>query len=152
MPGIENRFFVNVEVAIVRDGRYLMIVRGEEEEFGAGWLCMAGGTVEWQGAETVDDVLEVTARREIMEEIGLALGETIVYVESHTFDAGGPALDIVMLAQPATSADEPHIASPGEVASLEWMTLAEICADERTPPWTRESLRRTERLRVLLRW
>ncbi|HWV34671.1 MAG TPA: NUDIX hydrolase [Thermomicrobiales bacterium] len=152
MPGMENRFFVNVEVAIVRDGRYLMIVRGEEEEFGAGWLCMAGGTVEWQGPETVDDVLETTARREVMEEIGLDLAESIIYVESHTFVAGGPALDVVMLAQPASGEATPYIASPGEVASLQWMTVDDACADERAQPWTRESLRRAERVRTLLRW
>lgn len=150
MPTVENTFFVNVEVVIVRQGRFLMIERGEGEEFGAGWFCMPGGTVEWD--IPMDDALEVTARREVMEEVGLALDETIVYVESHTFDAGGPALDVVMLARPADPAAEPRIVSPDEVAALCWMTLVEIFADNRVQSWTRESLQRAATLRKMLNW
>lgn len=150
MPTVENTFFVNVEVVIVRQGRFVMIERGQSEEFGAGWLCMPGGTVEWD--IPMDDALEVTARREVMEEVGLTLDETIVYVESHTFDAGGPALDVVMLARPADPAEEPRIVSPDEVAALCWMTLVEIFADNRVQPWTRESLQRAATLRKMLNW
>lgn len=150
MSAVENRFLVNVEVVIVRENRFLMIERGHGEEFGAGWLCMPGGTVDWD--IPVEDALEVTARREVIEEVGLSLDAAMAYVESHTFDAGGPALDVVLLARPADSAADPYVASPDEVASVDWMTLAEIIADERVQPWTKESLRRAEKLRKMLNW
>jgi 8-oxo-dGTP diphosphatase len=150
VSAVENRFLVNVEVVIVRENRFLMIERGHGEEFGSGWLCMPGGTVDWD--IPVEDVLEVTARREVIEEVGLSLDAAMAYVESHTFDAGGPVLDVVLLARLADSAADPYVASPDEVASVEWMTLAEIIADERVQPWTKESLRRAEKLRKMLNW
>jgi 8-oxo-dGTP pyrophosphatase MutT (NUDIX family) len=147
----KGHFIVNVEVAIVRDSRYLMIVRGEDEDFGAGWLTLPGGTVDWNGPG--NDAIEATARREALEEVGLGLGEIIVYIESHTFGANDdPCLDVVVLATPATDADEPWIASPGEVAALRWMTLDEINADDRAQSWTHESLRRAEIRRNQLGW
>ncbi|MGI8486686.1 MAG: NUDIX domain-containing protein, partial [Thermomicrobiales bacterium] len=79
MADSTNQFLVNVEVAIVRGDEYLMIVRGDDEEFGAGWLGMPGGKVDWN--EPLADVLEHTARREVMEEVGLLLDEPIHYVE-----------------------------------------------------------------------
>lgn len=145
-----NRFFVNVEVAIARDGQYLMIVRGDKEEYGAGWLGMPGGTVESE--YPTPDALEITARREVMEEVGLDLDDMIFYVESHTFGDEAPCLDVVMLARAAAATDEPVIASPGEVAELRWMSLNDILADPRTQLWTRESLQRAEQLRTCLNW
>ena len=150
MSGSVNRFFVNVEVAIVRDDHYLMIVRGDEEEFGAGWLGMPGGTVDWD--EPLADALEITARREVMEEVGLVLDDTIHYVESHTFGLEQPCFDVVVLARPSTGAAAPYIASPGEVAELRWMTLADILIDPRAQIWTRESLQRADQLRTRLNW
>ena len=56
-------YIVNVEGAVVKDGRYLMIVRGEQESHAPGALTFPGGKVE--DAESVDNVLEETIRREI---------------------------------------------------------------------------------------
>ncbi len=145
-----NQFLVNVEVAIVRGDEYLMIVRGDDEEFGAGWLGMPGGKVDWN--EPLADVLEHTARREVMEEVGLVIDDVIHYVESHTFGLDGPFLDVVVLGRPSPQSSEPYRASPGEVADLRWMTLPEILNDSRAQSWTRESLQRADQLRSRLSW
>jgi len=46
----------------------------------------------------VQDVLEITIRREIMEEVGVEVHDDVNYVESHSFVADGePYVDIVFL-------------------------------------------------------
>jgi 8-oxo-dGTP diphosphatase len=130
----------NVEVLVVRNNRFLTIVRSADEEFGAGWLCFPGGKLEPGTADP--DALESTARRELMEEVGLDVGiNSLVYVESHTFlIASGTVLDIVMMTETATG--EPVARDPAEVAEVLWLTEREIMDDPRVQPWTRESLRR----------
>lgn len=129
-------FVVNVEAVVYRADRYLMIVRAEEETFGGGWLCFPGGTVD-HGAP-MDDVLERTARREVLEEVGLDVPGPWRYVESHTFDAGVPVLDVVLMAP--SNDGEPQAISAAEVASVHWMTVDEIAAHPATQPWTRRTL------------
>ena len=129
-------FVVNVEIVVVRGDRILMIVRGDAL-FGAGWLTFPGGKLDWEGE--VPHALEATARRELLEEVGLALAPPVVYVESHTFAVGDMhVLDVVMLARAGEG--EARIAAPEEVAGVAWMTAEEILADPRVQPWTRASL------------
>lgn len=141
---------VNVEVAIVRDGHYLMTERGDGESYGAGWLGFPGGKLEWIAAE--QDAVEATARREAAEETGVILGPEVVYVESHTFGTDDPCLDIVVLARPAANSPQAFIRDRDEVASLAWMTLDEIANDPRVQPWTLASLERAEAVREQLGW
>lgn len=142
-------FWVNVEVAILREGRYLAIVRGEREEYGAGWFGFPGGTVDWDGP--LQNAIEETARREVFEEVGIPLDDPIVYIESHTFDAAGsPILDIVVLAR--SSSGDPWPKAPDEVTAVEWMTAKALRADTRTQSWTRKSLDLTEARRAELGW
>lgn len=139
---------VNVEVAVVReDGRYLMIVRGDDEEYLPGVLVFPGGKLD---PEVVTDAIEATAIRELHEEVGLRVSEPH-YVESHTFLAGDElVLDVVVLARYAGG--EPHAADPGEVAAVRWMSVAEIHAHPDVQPWTRVSLERAERVRRTAGW
>lgn len=65
-PPSSNTPRVGCGVAILRDGRLLLMRRGREPE--AGCWSLPGGKVD-PGEPT-----ETTARREIMEELGLALG------------------------------------------------------------------------------
>jgi 8-oxo-dGTP pyrophosphatase MutT (NUDIX family) len=83
---IADTYIVNVEGAIVRDGRYLMVVRGEEE-YAPGGLSFPGGKVEGQGSS--EDVLEETLRREIAEEVGLEVETDMAYLRSSAFVAEG---------------------------------------------------------------
>lgn len=77
-----DTFIVNVEVAVVREGRYLAIVRGAGVTYGSGWLVFPGGKTET--TDPTRNTLEETARREVREEVSLTLDDPIVYVESHT--------------------------------------------------------------------
>lgn len=92
---IADKYIVNVEGAIVKDGRYLMVVRGEEE-YAPGGLNFPGGKVE--GAGNIDDILEETLRREIAEEVDLEVHDEMAYVRSSAFVAEGePVVDVVFL-------------------------------------------------------
>jgi 8-oxo-dGTP diphosphatase len=134
-----SKFIVNVEAVVWRDGAFLMIERGAQTAYGAGWLSFPGGKVDWNGPEA--DILERTAARELHEEVGLRLDGPWHFVESHSF-GDDPVVDVVMIANAASSSGEPFIHAPQEVASVAWMTADTILADPRTQPWTVESLRR----------
>lgn len=141
---------VNVEVAILREGRYLLIVRGATETHAPGTLSLVGGKVEAVGQ--VPDVLEESLRREVAEEVGLSLVAPLAYVRSTAFvaDDGDPVVDVVFLARHA--AGEPTIVSPEEVAAIRWLTAAEVATDPLAPPWTRLSVALAEEQRLALGW
>jgi 8-oxo-dGTP diphosphatase len=137
-----DKFIVNVEAVAWRQGKFLMIERGAAMSYGAGWLSFPGGKVDWIGDEP--DIFERTAARELHEEVGIRLDGPWHYVQSKTF--GGvtdPVVDIVMIAR--AGPDEPFIHAPDEVASIAWMTEADILADPRTQPWTIETLAYVQR-------
>lgn len=140
---------VNVEGAIVRDGRYLLVVRGAKERHAAGMLSLVGGKVEDAG--TVANILEDTLRREIIEEIEVEVSD-IIYVHSTAFvsDDQEPVVDIVFLCKWAEG--EPTIRDFDEVASIRWLTANEVLTSPDTPDWTRNSIRRAEKMRSLLGW
>lgn len=142
-------FLVNVEAVIYRDGRFLMIERGSGEQYGAGWLGFPGGKVDWDGEGR--DVLERTAAREVREEVGLDVDGPWRHVENKVFAIDAlHVLDVVLLAR--WDDGEPSIASPEEVASIAWMTAAEILDDPRTQPWTRDSIAHCQPLIETLGW
>ncbi|CAA9580469.1 MAG: hypothetical protein AVDCRST_MAG49-4707 [uncultured Thermomicrobiales bacterium] len=145
-----GRYVVNVEAVIARRGRYLMTVRGDGEPHAAGTLSVPGGKVE--GGADGDDVLEATLRREVAEEVGLTVGDELVYLESKAFvaDDGTPVVDVVFLCR--LLADDPVRAAPDEVGAFRWMTAAEVAADPAAPPWTRRSIALAERRRAELGW
>jgi 8-oxo-dGTP diphosphatase len=143
-----ERYIVNVEGAIVKDGHYLMVVRGEEE-YAPGGLNFPGGKVE--GADNADDVLEKTLRREIAEEVGLEVHAEMAYVRSSAFVAeGDPVVDAVFLCR--WKSGEAVAADPAEVAAVRWLTAAEAIAHPETPPWTRLALELAEQKRQALGW
>jgi 8-oxo-dGTP diphosphatase len=145
---IADRYIVNVEGAIVKDGRYLMVVRGEEE-YAPGGLNFPGGKVE--GTEGADDVLEETLRREIAEEVGLEVEDEMAYVRSSVFLAEGePVVDVVFLCR--WKAGEARAVDPAEVAAVRWMTVEEASAHPETPPWARLSLKLAEEVRLARGW
>jgi 8-oxo-dGTP diphosphatase len=145
-------YIVNVEGAIVRpdDGRYLMVIRGEQESHAPGVLTFIGGKVEDAGI--ADNVLEETLRREIREEAGVEVFDEMAYVESKAFfaDDGDPVVDVVFLCRYRSG--RPTVGDPGEVAAVCWMTLEEILGHPKTPPWTRHSIQLAEDRRLAKGW
>jgi 8-oxo-dGTP diphosphatase len=141
-------YIVNVEVAVFRKGRYLAITRSTAEEIGAGDVSFPGGKVDLE--VPAPNILESTARREVLEETGLALADPIIYVESHTFGTlDTPVLDVVMLARAEEGALTP---SPDEVERADWLTFEEMLSHPLVQPWTKESLRRVDTFRRQLGW
>lgn len=144
-----NWYIVNVEGAIVKDSRYLMIIRGEGEEHAAGVLAFPGGKVE--DNEMASRVLEETLRRELREEVDVEIDDEIVYVDSGAFVAGDdPVVDIVFLCR--YQSGKPRACDPEEVAAVQWMTLNEILTHPKSPPWMSPIIERVEKVRVEKEW
>ncbi|MFF3015473.1 NUDIX hydrolase [Streptomyces sp. NPDC057939] len=134
------RYSVNVDVALRRGDEWLLIVRGLKEEHAAGTLSLVGGTVD---ADTPGgDVITDTARREVLEEIGVDLDAVeLSYAESAFFvtDTGSPVINVVLAGELPEQA-RPVIASPEEVADIRWVTLPALELDAACPPWTLRSV------------
>ena len=137
-------FIVNVEGAILRGERYLMILRGEEESHAAGTLSMPGGKVELD--EIGNDALEVALRREIKEEVGLEVSN-IRYLESKSFvaDDGEPVVDIVFFC--SCKEGGAVVGDPEEVAKVYWLSAQEVYDHPQTPPRIRQSIEKAEEVR-----
>ena len=145
----DNLFIVNPEGAIWRDGRYLVVVRGEEEEHAAGVLSFIGGGADLD--DQGDDLLENIVRREIREEVGLEISD-VAYVLSRSFMAGDNVQVAYMLFLCRYQAGEVRISDPGEVAEALWLTADEILQHPNCPPWARADIERLETRRMSLGW
>ena len=125
------------------------MVRGEGEEYLPRVLSFPGGKVE--GADFLQDVLEITVRREIKEEVGVEVHDDVTYVESHSFIWDSePVVDVVFLCK--YKEGEAHQGDLEEVDSVIWMSYEEILTHENVPVWTKESLKLAEKKRMQLKW
>lgn len=136
-PPPADRYIVNVEGIVVRDGRFLLGVRSEAEEHAPGTLAPPGGKVEGGAAA---HILEETARREVREEVGVEVADEITYLGSSLFvtAAGVPVVNVVMLCRYRAGTAAPVAAD--EFSSVAWLTAAEVAAHPLAPPWTRSSI------------
>ncbi len=139
-------YIVNVEAAIYKNDKWLIIKRSEKEEHAPGILSMVGGKVETRTVE--NEVLEETLKREIMEEVGIQVSERLHYVESKSFisDKGQVVIDIVFLCK--YQSGEPKCMSTDEVSGVYWMSCAEILESKNTPIWLKESIEKVENFRL----
>ena len=145
---MNQRYVVNVEAAVVRDGEFLVGRRAESEDHAAGTLPFLGGTVEDVGE--VEDALERAARREVREEAGVEVG-ALRYVESGAFLADGePCVNVVFLGRYESGTARPR--EPEEVAEVFWLAADEVVDHPDAPPWTEASVERAERRRADLGW
>ncbi len=146
------KVIVIVEGAIFKDGRYLLVVRGEQEDHAPGILALVGGKVEVFEDPAQDNVLENTLRREILEEVTIEIEDEMAYVESDAFptDAGDPVVDVIFLCK--YKSGTPSIGDEEEVAGLNWMTAQEIIHSTKIPEWTRRSIEKAEKKRIELGW
>jgi 8-oxo-dGTP pyrophosphatase MutT (NUDIX family) len=149
IPAPLPTYVVNTEGLVVRDGRYLMLVRGEGESQAPGALAAPGGKVEY--GDSLDGILEATLRREILEETGVKAGD-MAYVRSSQFnlDTGEPVLGVAFLCK--FESGQARVADPGEVSEVLWLTAREIDAHHGTPSWTRATVNAAEALRQALGW
>lgn len=135
---MNDLFAINVQAAIQRDGRWLVIERS------AG-LTHAGGTVE--STDATEGVLEDCARREVFEEVGVTLTADLHYVASTRFFSakGRWVVNVVFAARHEPGCGEPRVAAPDEVAWTGWCRTDELLADPRSPSWFIESIHAAER-------
>ena len=139
-------YVVNVE-AVVADGeRYLMVVRSLSEDHAPGGLTLPGGKVEHAGISS--QILEETARREVLEETGVEVEPGPVYLWSSSFiaDNDWPVVDVVFLC--LYQRGEATTRQPDEVAAVHWMTAAQIFGTPGLAPWTKHSIELAEARRI----
>ena len=135
-------YIVNVEAAIRQDDKWLVIQRGLQEEHAAGMLSLVGGKVDEQGASM--HVLEQTLLREVEEEVGLHVEESMNYVMSTSFYIGEDkcVINIVFLCKVASG--EAYAKSGEEVEAVTWLTTEEILTSEQAPSYLKDSITAAE--------
>jgi 8-oxo-dGTP diphosphatase len=139
-----EHYAVTVCVLIRRGDRWLLVVRAPEVAYAPNMIGMVGGHVEVTEPESA--VLEVAARREVAEEVGLDLSDVpLRYVESEFFiTPGGERQITVTFAAGAPPGNEPSVKAPDELAEVGWWTLRDLEADPRCPAWLPDLLRRAD--------
>jgi len=145
-----NLYVVNVEGAIHKDDKWLIIKRSEKEEHGPGLMTLVGGKVEID--EVQDGVLEDTLRREIREEVGIEVSDTMHYLESKTFllADGQMVVDVVFVCKYKSGEARP--VDTNEVGQIYWMTCEEVVDNGKAPIWLKESIKKAEEVRLKAGW
>ncbi|WP_066295576.1 NUDIX domain-containing protein [Bacillus sp. FJAT-29937] len=137
-------FIVNVEAAMWKNGKWLIIERSKKEEHAGGLLSLVGGKVEIEGNSA--DILERTLKREIFEEVGVRVQDRLGFVHSTSFvtDAGENVVNIVFLCEHESGEAFPK--SPNEVEQVLWLSAEEIFSHAQSPKYLIESIKRAESL------
>lgn len=137
-------FIVNVEGAIRKNDKWLIIERSKKEEHAGGLLSLVGGKVEIEGNSA--NILERTVKREIFEEVGVKVKDRLIYVHSTSFvtDKGENVIDIVFLCEHETGEAFPK--SHDEVEQVLWLTTEEIVSHPKAPSYLKESIKQSESL------
>jgi 8-oxo-dGTP diphosphatase len=138
-------FIVNVEGAIFKGDKWLLIERSKKESHAGGMITLVGGKVDLEGDSV--DILERTIKREIIEEVGIEINDKVHYVQSTSFvtDKGINVVDIVFLCEYSTGNAYPK--SHDEVEQVYWMTYQEIMDHPHAPIWPKESIKKAEIVR-----
>ncbi|GAA0370574.1 NUDIX hydrolase [Bacillus horti] len=141
-------FIVNVEGAVYKGDKWLLITRSVKEEHAGGTLSFVGGKVDPEKENTLD-ILEKTVRREVYEEVGVELKDTITYIYSSLFglDDGRQVINVVLLCE--YDKGTAYNKSPDEVDAVHWLTTDEVLEHLSAPPWLKESIVRADELRKL---
>lgn len=139
-------YIINVEGAIHKEGKWLIIERSAKEEHAGGELSLVGGTAENEGNSS--DLLERTLKRELYEEVGMVIKDEMHYVRNTTFmlNDGREVLDIVFLCE--MDSGEPFVKSPDEVEKVLWLTADEVNKHPKAPIWLKESIEAAEKIRI----
>ena len=137
-------FYVNVEGAVYKDDKWLIIRRGSKEEHAGGLLSLVGGTVEDNGDSK--GIFESTLHRELFEEVGVKV-KNIEYLQNTSFslDKGGTVINLVFLCE--WKEGEPFRKSPDEVEAIYWMTTEEVLRHPESPPWLLDSIKDADQKR-----
>lgn len=143
------QYIVNVEAAIYKDDKWLIIKRSELEEHAPGELSLVGGKVE--DASNEGSILEKTLKREIVEEVGITIFDNPIYVESNAFSTaqGQSVIDIVFLCRYKSGTAQGLC--PDEVIEVYWYTTKEILDNEKAPLYLKESIRKANDIKLSIK-
>lgn len=135
-------FIVNVEGAVWKNDRWLIIERSKKEEHAGGLLALVGGKAEMEG--DTSDILERTVKREISEEVGVKVKDRLDYVHSTSFitDADVNVVNVVFLCEYDDGEAFPK--SPDEVEKVLWLTSEEIFSHPKAPIYLKESIKKAD--------
>ncbi|QUG40367.1 NUDIX domain-containing protein [Psychrobacillus sp. INOP01] len=136
-------FIVNVEGAIYKNEKWLLVRRSEKEDHAAGLLSLVGGKVEIDGITS--NILEETLKREITEEVGIEVSN-LKYVNSSLFetDTGLTVIDIVFLCEHQSG--EPYAKCLDEVSDIFWMSTQEILDVADLPVYLKENIKLADKI------
>ncbi len=137
-------FIVNVEGAIRKNDKWLIIERSKKEEHAGGLLSLVGGKMDIEGSSS--NILERTVKREILEEVGVKVKDSLTYVNSTSFvtDTGQNVVDVVFLCEYESGEALPII--PDEVEKVFWLTSEEILNHPKSPIYLKENIKKAEAL------
>ena len=137
-------FIVNVEGAVRKNDKWLIIERSKKEEHAGGLLSLVGGKVDIEGSSS--NILERTVKREILEEVGVKVKDSLTYVNSTSFvtDTGQNVVDVVFLCEYESGEALPII--PDEVEKVFWLTSEEILNHPKSPIYLKENIKKAEAL------
>lgn len=137
-------YIVNVEGAIRKNNKWLIIERSKKEEHAGGMLSLVGGKVDLEGNSS--DILERTVKREIFEEVGVKVKDRLNFVHSTSFvtDTGVNVVNITFLCEHYSGKAYPK--SPDEVEKILWLTTEEILDHPKAPFYVKDSIKRAESL------
>ena len=138
-------FIVNVEGAIRKDDRWIIIERSMKEEHAGGGLSLVGGKVE---AENTTNILEKTLKREIAEEIGITIKDEMKYLHSITFttNQGIIVVDVIFLCEYESGTLE--VKDYDEVESIHLMSTEEIIVHPKMPDFVKGYIQMAEKVLI----
>lgn len=135
-------FIVNVEGAIRKDGKWIIVERSKKEEHAGGLLSLVGGKVDSEGNSS--NILEKTLKREIFEEIGIKVKENLKYIHSTSFvtDNGEIVVDIIFLCEYESGVI--FVKQPEEVEKVFLLATEEILNNPQAPIFLKEYIKCAE--------
>lgn len=138
---MNTKFIVNVEACILINNKWLLIRRGLKESHAPGLISLVGGKMDEK-----DSSLESTIKREVLEEVGIYIKDSVKYVESNYFisEKGNLVLDIVFLCEYRNG--NPEIQSKEEVAEILELSTEEVKDGDNIPDWTKKSILKASKL------
>ncbi|MFT9819282.1 NUDIX hydrolase [Lysinibacillus sp. NPDC056185] len=135
-------FIVNVEGAIRKDDKWIIVERSKKEEHAGGLLSLVGGKVDIEGISP--NILEKTLKREIFEEIGIKIKENLKYIHSTSFvtDKGENVVDIIFLCE--YESGDIFVKQPEEVEIVFLLATEEILNNPQAPKFLKEYIKYAE--------
>jgi 8-oxo-dGTP diphosphatase len=141
-----GRFFAGISALVRRpsDGKYLVLRRSEDKDFGSGaWECITGRVDQ---GERFEDAVH----REALEELGIEV-RTELFLGTMRFYRGEARPENEMVGvQFCCSAEKPEaLRLSWEHSECRWVTAAEAEALLPVGHWLRQTIERAEMIRAL---